>query len=1050
MRIYKAVSVSVVVLILLSSGSPSRSSVYAWDGDTHIWIVLRSIDYLPHPWSGVWLQYSNELRMGALAPDRVFRDFYNHVYHPESGYGGAPWAVERWFGYVVGNLSLGDHSTAVFSAGVLSHYVADVANPLHTGSSGEEKVIHSDYEMDVSRRLSMLAVGSVESVNVTGVAAYVVSIAQTSHGHYWPLINNYTRYGWNIPVERITEDCLSLATQAIVSLWSSAISSAAPPSPSEGPARSQGHVVINEVELNPPGSDEGFEWVELYNPTPDDVDIGGWTLSTTHGVTVSLRIPETAKISGYGYYVVSYGGQWLDNEDESVILKDAKGREIDRTPLLKDTFNDGRSWQRYPNGLDMDSVDDWIFKESTKGGSNGPRRPSKVTCTVSKPSIMTGESIVVSGELIPALIGNLTILYECPDGSIMKRNVTSGSDGRYSDIFVPVIAGTWSVRAYWMGDDQYEPAVSPKVTVTVSRISTIISCSISHQEILIGNTLVVSGYINPPVLGKVLLFYHRPDGSLVIRNVDLNPDGSYRDEYTPTIPGSWSVQARWEGDTKYLEASSPMVKFIVSKLQSTLSCQVSSSNISFKDSVMISGSINPPLQGITVTISYKNDTAWNLLAKVATTSEGSYSYYWTPASPGTYQIRASWEGDATYSEAISSPVSLVVERLYSLITCSISPSKASYGEKVRITGQIIPVIPGVKVSVRCIRPDSSIYTKIVETDSTGMYSFEYSPDKVGLWSVEAFWPGDNFHLGASSERASFEVVKAKTIITISPSSTTINEGDEITFSGSIKPPPGEVILTLIYTKPDGSTLNRTVRSSVNGDYVDNWKPSPGGSWSVRACWEGGENYEGAVSSAVSFTVKGRGCIIATATYGSELSPQVQYLREFRDQIVLSTFAGSQFMKLFNSWYYSFSPMVASLITVNEPLRLGARIALYPLMGILHLSASTYYTFSLNKELGIVLAGLVASSFIGAVYLAPTLIALSIPAKPLRKLLRMDGVKLLATIWLASLTSTVIGEMSASPDLITLATGLLVLTTLTLSAKISASGMVHFLKRLCYS
>ncbi|MCZ2845259.1 MAG: hypothetical protein O2U61_01975, partial [Candidatus Bathyarchaeota archaeon] len=37
------------------------------------------------------------------------------------------------------------------------------------------------------------------------------------------------------------------------------------------------------------------------------------------------------------------------------------------------------------------------------------------------------------------------------------------------------------------------------------------------------------------------------------------------------------------------------------------------------------------------------------------------------------------------------------------------------------------------------------------------------------------------------------------------------------------------------------------------------------------------------------------CVIATATYGSELSPEVSFLRIFRDQTVMSTFAGKQFM-----------------------------------------------------------------------------------------------------------------------------------------------------------
>ena len=53
-----------------------------------------------------------------------------------------------------------------------------------------------------------------------------------------------------------------------------------------------------------------------------------------------------------------------------------------------------------------------------------------------------------------------------------------------------------------------------------------------------------------------------------------------------------------------------------------------------------------------------------------------------------------------------------------------------------------------------------------------------------------------------------------------------------------------------------------------------------------------------------------GCLIATATFGSELAPQVQQLRELRDNTVLKTNSGIAFMTAFNQFYYSFSPTVA--------------------------------------------------------------------------------------------------------------------------------------------
>ena len=58
--------------------------------------------------------------------------------------------------------------------------------------------------------------------------------------------------------------------------------------------------------------------------------------------------------------------------------------------------------------------------------------------------------------------------------------------------------------------------------------------------------------------------------------------------------------------------------------------------------------------------------------------------------------------------------------------------------------------------------------------------------------------------------------------------------------------------------------------------------------------------------------EGGGCLIATATYGSELAPQVQMLREIRDNQLMNTESGSAFMTTFNEAYYSFSPYIADL------------------------------------------------------------------------------------------------------------------------------------------
>ena len=79
-----------------------------------------------------------------------------------------------------------------------------------------------------------------------------------------------------------------------------------------------------------------------------------------------------------------------------------------------------------------------------------------------------------------------------------------------------------------------------------------------------------------------------------------------------------------------------------------------------------------------------------------------------------------------------------------------------------------------------------------------------------------------------------------------------------------------------------------------------------------------------------------GCLIATASYGSELAPQVQLLREIRDNTVLQTQSGTSFMTTFNHFYYSFSPTIADYERESPVFKEAVKLTLAPLLASLTL------------------------------------------------------------------------------------------------------------------
>ena len=84
---------------------------------------------------------------------------------------------------------------------------------------------------------------------------------------------------------------------------------------------------------------------------------------------------------------------------------------------------------------------------------------------------------------------------------------------------------------------------------------------------------------------------------------------------------------------------------------------------------------------------------------------------------------------------------------------------------------------------------------------------------------------------------------------------------------------------------------------------------------------------------------GGGCLIATAAYGSEMAPQVQLLREIRDNQLMNSDSGVSFMTGFNQLYYSFSPYIADLERENPVFKEFVKIGITPML--LSLSIMTF-------------------------------------------------------------------------------------------------------------
>jgi endonuclease YncB( thermonuclease family) len=183
-------------------------------------------------------------------------------------------------------------------------------------------------------------------------------------------------------------------------------------------------ILINEVELNPRGNDMAKEWIELYNPTAVDVNIGNFEIRPLF-TSATIKLPSDAVIEAGETYVIELDRPMLSNTAESLVLANATGDIKDRTPSLVDKGDDERTWQRIPDGNN-----EWQFVENTRGNLNDPDNPTTTTTTFD------------SVENIQGSLNNSDTLSRLLDNAYSESNVECvGSAGCVEGVVTRIVDG---------------------------------------------------------------------------------------------------------------------------------------------------------------------------------------------------------------------------------------------------------------------------------------------------------------------------------------------------------------------------------------------------------------------------------------------------------------------------------------------------------------------------------------------------------------------------------------------------------------------------------
>ncbi len=639
------------------------------------------------------------------------------------------------------------------------------------------------------------------------------------------------------------------------------------------------HVVINELDINPAGDDAKAisEWVELYNPTNEDVDIGGWKIASTTVTKKTLALPVGTTIKAGQFLVYSYTKLWFPDLAEKVQLRDNFGNVIDETPVISDQKNDFSSWQRKFDGVDSDASNDWTFRTSSAGSSNG-----RLETTSAGPGVAifveTDKNSYNFGETA-TIFGNVTkrIYQEKPYFSQQQITVHVDGPGSYDkkitlypdlnlqfktqlklDKVLGIGEGTYAISvSYDVAQDRAAFFVGEKTTAVVEEAESELTISTDKAVYIPGQRVEISASTTTiiPLQGLDYGVFDPKGNRIFSGKLYPNTKGEFSSRVFMTtvnpVYGTFDIVADY--GKQHAKTTFELAKDIkdIEKIVLTTDKQA----YGLGEPIIISGRSNKFVAALDIEVLQTGVTAigkdtpnvFRIKDQVKLAGDSSFEYKLQIPSDsprlGDYRVTVSKEfgKSEVFFKIVENPEEYVVTETREFV----STDKASYGagEKLTITGHVIPktrssyeAIP-VYVSIQdesgnpltVVAKDKKL--RVRDESLVAVYSFTGIPDAVGNYKIETVLNPAAFKPGAYIIEASYDKSVKSTLFTVTSEdgksknlNVKLNKsiyglGETVNLQGTLL--SGQSAVKIVLTKPDGKTTNAGTKVD-NSEFSWSW------------------------------------------------------------------------------------------------------------------------------------------------------------------------------------------------------------------------------------
>lgn len=637
------------------------------------------------------------------------------------------------------------------------------------------------------------------------------------------------------------------------------------------------HVVINEIDTNPPGDDSKTvsEWVEIFNPTDQDISIGGWKIASTTVTKKTMMLPPGAIIKAGQFQVYSYQSLWFTDVSEKVQLKDKDGNVIDETPVITDRKNDFQSWQRKYDGIVSDS-NSWIFKMPSTGSSNGNLNigsggSDELTISVisDRKNYVFDETAIISGNV------SQRVYHEKPSFTQQQISIDVNGPGKYQRTItlypdlnlqyktqlklakvLGVVSGTYTVNvSYGTASDVMIFSVGEKKVASSEEDMAELTLSTDKQVYLPGQTVQISVSTNKTIQSAGLKYQVYDAKGIQIFSGTLypKPSGEFSGNVfmSPTKPvyGTLTIVADY-GD-QHAETTFDLAQDIKNSEQIILTTDKKA--YAPGEPIMISGRSNKHVVSLDLEVIQTGTGSLDKIAnnvfkikdQVKLAGDSTFRYdLKVPAGDinmGNFKITVSKEfGKATTEfKIIENPEKYVESAKYTITT---DKEKYITGDTVNVSGHValrerssyeaIPVYISImddqgKQIVFSVQVSNKQLVQDKPMARATVYSFTSLPDQAGNFKLDFKVNSASFTPGIYTIRGSYDKHIFDTAFVVNSDVDIANRsivattdkqvyglGETVKLDGALV--SGQSAVKIVLTRPDGKTVG-------SGAKIDNSK-----------------------------------------------------------------------------------------------------------------------------------------------------------------------------------------------------------------------------------